>query len=72
MHCRKQEALQHALVCKLNSVTTGVRELNGTNQISLATHNSKRKMQGIVSSSKNDIQWTICKQLLVTSIHLQL
>ena len=27
-----------------NSVTTGARELNGTSVISLATHNSKRKM----------------------------
>ena len=29
----------------INSVTIGVRELNGTIQISLSTHNSKREMR---------------------------
>ena len=31
----------------LNSVTTGVRELNGTREISLVTHDAKGEMQEI-------------------------
>ena len=31
----------------INSVTTGARKLNGTSQISLATHNPKREMREI-------------------------
>ena len=31
----------------INSVTTGVRELNGTSQISLVTHNAKGEMREI-------------------------
>ena len=35
------------LFLTLNSVTTGVRELNGTSQISLATHDAKGEMREI-------------------------
>ena len=35
------------LFLTINSVTTGARELNGTRQISLATHNAKDEMQEI-------------------------
>ena len=39
----------------INSVTTGARELNGTSQKSLATHNSKRKMREIFRSRENNV-----------------
>ena len=35
------------LFLTVNSVTTGARELNGTSQISLATHNAKGEMREI-------------------------
>ena len=35
------------LFLTINSVTTGARELNGTSQISLATHNAKGEMREI-------------------------
>ena len=39
-----------------NSVTTGARELNGTRVISLATHNSKRTISGVIFFLSNDAQ----------------
>ena len=39
------------LFLTINSVTTGARELNGTSQISLATHNAKGEMREIYSYS---------------------
>ena len=35
------------LFLTINSVTTGVRELNGTSQISLVTHDAKGEMREI-------------------------
>ena len=35
------------LFLTINSVATGVRELNGTSQISLVTHNAKGEMREI-------------------------
>ena len=35
-------------ILTINSVTTGVRELNGTSQISLVTHNAKGEMREIL------------------------
>ena len=35
------------LIARAPSVTTAVRELNGTSQISLVTHDAKGKMQEI-------------------------
>ena len=34
-------------ILTINSVTTGVRELNGTSQISLVTHDAKGEMREI-------------------------
>ena len=44
MNCQKFNLL---LFLTMNSVTTGVRELNGTSQISLVTLNAKGEMQEI-------------------------
>ena len=41
INCKKFNLL---LFLTLNSVTTGVRELNGTSQISLVTHDAKGEM----------------------------
>ena len=42
INCQKFNFL---LFSTKNSVTTGARELNGTNQIPLATHNAKGGMR---------------------------
>ena len=44
INCQKFNFLQFLTI---NFVTTGVRELNGTSQISLVTHNAKGEMQEI-------------------------
>ena len=44
INCQKFNLL---LFLTLNSVTTGVRELNGTSQISLVTHDAKGEMREI-------------------------
>ena len=44
INCQKFNFL---LFLTINSVTTGVRELNGTSQISLVTHNAKGEMREI-------------------------
>ena len=44
INCQKINLL---LFLTLNSVTTGVRELNGTSQISLVTHDAKGEIQEI-------------------------
>ena len=44
INCQKFNLL---LFLALNSVTTGVRELNGTSQISLVTHDAKGEMREI-------------------------
>ena len=52
VNCQK---MNYLLVLTINSVTTGARELNETSQISLATHNAKGEMRGIVRSRENDV-----------------
>ena len=44
---------------RINSFTTGVRELNGTSQISLVTHDAKGKMRELdeVSSGLAGLGW---------------
>ena len=44
INCQKFNFL---LFLTINSVTTGVRELNGTSQMSLVTHNAKGEMREI-------------------------
>ena len=44
VNCQKFNFL---LFLTINSVTTGVRELNGTSQISLVTHDAKGEMREI-------------------------
>ena len=44
INCQKFNFL---LFLTINSVTTGVRELNGTSQISLVTHDAKGEMREI-------------------------
>ena len=44
VNCQKCDFL---LFLTINSVTTGERELNGTSQISLATHNAKGEMRDL-------------------------
>ena len=44
VNCQKFDFL---LFLTINSVTTGARELNGTSQISLVTHNAKGEMPEI-------------------------
>ena len=44
INCQKFNIL---LFLTLNSVTTGVRELNGTSEISLVTHDAKGEMREI-------------------------
>ena len=44
INCQKNNFL---LFLTINSVTTGVRELNGTSQISLVTHDAKGEMREI-------------------------
>ena len=44
INCQKFNLL---LFLTLNSVTTGVRELNGTSEISLVTHDAKGEMREI-------------------------
>ena len=44
INCQKNIFLA---VLTINSVTTGVRELNGTSQISLVTHDAKGEMREI-------------------------
>ena len=44
MNCQKFNFLQFLTI---NSVTTAVRELNGTSQISLVTHDAKGEMREI-------------------------
>ena len=40
INCQKFNIL---LFLTINSVTTGVRELNGTSQMSIVTHNAERR-----------------------------
>ena len=44
VNCQKFDFL---LFLTINSATTAARELNGTSQISLATHNEKGEMREI-------------------------
>ena len=44
INCQK---INFLLFLTINSVTTGVRELNGTSQISLVTHDAKGEMREI-------------------------
>ena len=43
-NCQK---FNYIAILTINSVTTGVRELNETSQISLVTHNTKGEMREI-------------------------
>ena len=43
---RRSRVTEYAAL-RINSFTTGVRELNGTSQMSLVTHDAKGKMREI-------------------------
>ena len=47
------------LFLTINSVTTAVRELNGTSQISLVTHDAKKKKTGALLSSQIDNRYPL-------------
>ena len=54
------QKLDFLRVLTINSVNTAARELNGTNQISIVTHNSKREMREIYMVSSGQARMEDC------------